>query len=106
MALKTYKPITPGRRFMQIVDRPDITEDKPHKPLTFGRRQKSGRNNLGRVTMGQRGRGHRRLYRDVDFRRNKDGVPGKIASIEYDPNRSARIALVFYKDGEKRYVLP
>lgn len=105
MALKSYKPITPGRRFMQIVDRTDITQDTPHKPLTFGRRQKAGRNNLGRVTMGQRGRGHRRLYRDIDFKRNKDGVPGKVSTIEYDPNRSCRIALVVYKDGEKRYIL-
>lgn len=105
MALKSYKPITPGRRFMQIVDRVDITADKPHKALTFGRRQKAGRNNLGRVTMGQRGGGHRRLYRDIDFKRNKDGVPGKIETIEYDPNRTCRIALVVYKDGERRYIL-
>jgi large subunit ribosomal protein L2 len=105
MGLKSFKPITPGRRFMTLVDRNDITKDKPHKPLTKGRRQKAGRNNLGRVTMGQRGRGHRRLYRDVDFKRNKDGVPGKVESIEYDPNRSARIALIIYKDGERRYIL-
>jgi len=105
MALKSYKPITPGRRWMQIVDRTEITTDKPLKRLTKGKRRIHGRNNAGRVTMESRGGGHKRRYRQIDFRRDKDGVPGKVVSIEYDPNRSARIALIQYEDGEKAYIL-
>jgi len=105
MGLKSYKPITPGRRFMTIVDRTDITADKPAKKLTRGKRRSSGRNNAGRVMMRHRGGGHKRSYRAVDFRRDKTGVPGIVATIEYDPNRSARIALVHYRDGDKRYII-
>jgi large subunit ribosomal protein L2 len=105
MGLKSYKPITPGRRFMQIVDRAEITADKPEKSLVSGKRRINGRNNTGRVMMRHRGGGHKRRYRLVDFRRDKDGVPGKVATIEYDPNRTARIALIHYVDGEKRYIL-
>jgi len=105
MPLKTFKPMTPGRRFMAIVDRSSITKQKPEKRLTRPKRRIDGRNNQGRITVRFRGGGHKRKYRIIDFRRDKDGVPGKISAIEYDPNRSARIALIHYLDGEKRYVL-
>jgi large subunit ribosomal protein L2 len=105
MGLKSYKPITPGRRYMTIVDRSDVTANRPYKPLTRGKRRIHGRNNAGRVTMEHRGGGAKRRYRVVDFRRDKEGVPGRIVSVEYDPNRSARIALVSYADGDWRYVI-
>jgi len=105
MALKGYRPVTPGRRFGTVSDHTEITETKPEKSLTKGIRKKGGRNNNGRVTSRFRGGGHRRAFRSIDFRRNKPGVPAKVASVEYDPNRSARIALLHYADGEKRYIL-
>lgn len=105
MGIKTFKPVTPSRRTMSVADFEEITRDQPEKALTSPLRRKSGRNNAGRITLRRRGGGHKRRYRIVDFQRDKDGVPGRVASIEYDPNRSARIALVVYADGEKRYVL-
>lgn len=105
MAIKKYKPSTPGQRFKSVSVFSDLTSKRPEKRLTGPNPKKAGRNNTGRITMRRRGGGHKRLYRAIDFRRDKDGVPGRVASIEYDPNRSARIALVVYADGEKRYVL-
>jgi large subunit ribosomal protein L2 len=105
MAIKGFKPTTPGRRGMTVVTFDELTTDRPHKPLTEGKSRISGRNNRGRITIWWRGRGHKRRYRMIDFRRDKIGVPGKVASIEYDPNRSANIALINYIDGEKRYIL-
>ncbi|MCI0416685.1 50S ribosomal protein L2 [bacterium] len=105
MAIKGFKPTSPGRRGMTVVTFDDLTADRPHKPLTEGKSRISGRNNKGRITIWWRGRGHKRRYRIIDFRRDKIGVPGKVASIEYDPNRSANIALINYADGEKRYIL-
>ena len=105
MAVKKYKPVTPSRRYFSVVDSSDITRDKPHKPLTKGKKRISGRNNYGRMTVRRRGGGHKRLYRVIDFKRDKRDVEAKVVSIEYDPNRSARIALLCYLDGEKRYIL-
>ena len=105
MSLKVYKPITPSRRFMTGFDFSDITADKPYKPLCEWLKTTGGRNHHGHVSFRHRGGGHRTLYRIIDFKRNKDGIPGKVASIEYDPNRTCRIALVNYKDGEKRYII-
>lgn len=105
MAIKKFKPYTPSRRSMSVVDTSDLTKKAPEKALTSGLSKKAGRNNQGRITMRRRGGGHKRRYREIDFRRNKDGVPGKIAAVEYDPNRSARIALVVYADGDKRYII-
>ncbi len=105
MAIKTYRPYTPSRRFTTVLDRSPITAEKPLKSLTAPKRRTGGRNSLGRVTMWHRGGGHKRSYRVIDFRRDKVNVPAKVASIEYDPNRSARIALLHYADGEKRYIL-
>lgn len=105
MPLKKFKPYTPSRRQMSVADFSGLTKKGPEKRLTERMHDGAGRNNLGRVTVRRRGGGHKRVYRSLDFRRNKDGVPGKVASIEYDPNRSARIALVHYPDGEKRYIL-
>jgi large subunit ribosomal protein L2 len=105
MAVKKYKPVTPSRRYFSVVDSSDITRDKPHKPLTKGKKRISGRNNYGRMTVRRRGGGHKRLYRVIDFKRDKRDVEAKVVSIEYDPNRSARIALLSYIDGEKRYIL-
>lgn len=105
MGLKKFKPTTPSRRGMSVSDFAEITKTTPEKALTQPNPGKAGRNNLGRVTMRRRGGGHKRLYRVVDFRREKAGVPCKVQSIEYDPNRSARIALVAYVDGEKRYII-
>jgi len=105
MGIKRFKPYTPSRRDMTVSDFAEVTADSPLKSLTTGKKKISGRNNQGRVTMRRRGGGHKRRYRDIDFLRNKDGIPGKVASIEYDPNRSARIALIAYVDGEKRYIL-
>ena len=105
MSIKVYKPTTPGRRFMSGYTFEEITKTEPEKSLVVSLKKKGGRNNLGRVTMRHRGGGHKRLYRIIDFKRNKIGVPGKVASVEYDPNRSARIALINYADGEKRYIL-
>lgn len=105
MALKSFKPITPGRRQMTVEDFSDLSKKRPEKALTRGKKRSSGRNNLGRVTMRRIGGGAKRLLRDIDFRREKDGIPAKVEHIEYDPNRSARIALLVYADGERRYIL-
>lgn len=105
MAIKKYKPVTPGRRGMTVDTFENITKKEPEKSLTVPLKSTGGRNNAGRITARHRGGGHKRLYRIIDFRRAKDGVPAKVAAIEYDPNRSARIALLHYADGEKAYIL-
>ncbi len=105
MPIKKFKPTSAGRRQMEVLVSPEITTDRPYKPLVEPKPKTGGRNNLGRVSAWQRGGGHKRRYRVIDFKRDKDGVPGKITTIEYDPNRSANIALVTYRDGEKRYIL-
>lgn len=105
MAIKQFKPYTPGRRFMTVQKNDNLTKKDPERSLLEPLHKKGGRNNRGRITMRHRGGGARRLYRVIDFKRNKLSVPGKIAAIEYDPNRNARIALVHYLDGEKRYIL-
>lgn len=105
MPLKKYKPTSPGRRGMTSSGRSEITKQKPEKALLTPLPRKSGRNNQGRISTRHQGGGHKRRYRLIDFKRNKVGVPARVAAIEYDPNRSARIALLFYVDGEKRYIL-
>lgn len=105
MAIQNYKPTSPGRRGMTVLTDERLAKKRPEKSLTEFHPVSGGRNNLGRVTTRFRGAGHRRLYRKVDFKRNKHGIPAKVAAIEYDPNRSARIALLHYADGEKRYIL-
>jgi large subunit ribosomal protein L2 len=105
MAVRKYKPTTPGRRGASVSGFDEITRDRPEKSLLAKGRNKAGRNTHGRVTARHQGGGNKRRYRLIDFRRNKDGVPAKVAAIEYDPNRSARIALLHYVDGEKRYIL-
>ena len=105
MAIRKYKPTSPGRRFQSSRDFDEITTDKPYRPLTEPLKKSGGRNNKGEVTIWWRGGGHKRAYRVVDFKRDKRDVPAKVATIEYDPNRSARIALITYADGEKRYIL-
>ena len=105
MPTKRYKPTSPGRRFQTVSDFAEITKKTPEKSLLEPKTRSSGRNVHGRITSRHRGGGHKRRYRVVDFRRNKDGVPAKVVGIEYDPNRNARIALLNYYDGEKRYIL-
>jgi large subunit ribosomal protein L2 len=105
MGLKKYKPTSPGRRFQTVSDFSEITKAEPEKSLLEPLPKKSGRNNKGRITTRHKGGGHKRRYRKIDFKRTKDGIPAKVASIEYDPNRSSRIALLHYNDGEKRYIL-
>ena len=105
MGLKKYKPTSPGRRFQTVSDFAEITRSTPEKSLLEPLPKNGGRNNNGRITTRHQGGGHKRRYRIIDFKRNKDGVPAKVATIEYDPNRSARIALLHYADGEKRYIL-
>jgi large subunit ribosomal protein L2 len=105
MPIKTYRPITPSRRFMTTVSREDITKETPEKSLTVGKRKTGGRTSTGRVAVRFIGGGHKQSYRKIDFKRDKNGVPAKVAAVEYDPNRSARIALLHYVDGEKRYIL-
>ena len=105
MAIKIYKPTSPGRRGMTGLTFSEITKTKPEKSLTVSLRKKGGRNNTGRTTVRHRGGGAKRKYRIIDFKRDKTGIPGKVAAIEYDPNRSANIALIHYVDGEKRYIL-
>jgi len=105
MGLKKYKPTSPGRRFQSVSDFAEITRTTPEKSLVQPLPKKGGRNNNGRITTRHQGGGHKRQYRVIDFKRNKDGVPAKVFSIEYDPNRSARIALLHYADGEKRYII-
>lgn len=105
MPVKKHKPTTPGQRFYISLNNDDVTKDKPERSLTTTKKQKGGRNNMGRVSTRHRGGGHKRRLRDVDFMRKRDGVEGKIAAIEYDPNRSSRIALVHYTDGIKKYII-
>ncbi len=105
MPVKSYRPTTPTRRFTSVLERNDITKDKPEKSLTVGKRKTGGRNSSGHVTSRFIGGGHKQTIRIIDFKRDKTGVPAKVAAIEYDPNRSARIALLHYVDGEKRYIL-
>lgn len=105
MALRKYNPITPGRRFYTVSDFAEITRSKPERSLVAKKTRSGGRNNQGRMTNINLGGGHKRRYRVIDFKRNKMDVPGKVAAIEYDPNRTARIALIHYLDGEKRYIL-
>ncbi len=105
MALRQLKPITPGTRFYSISSFDEITTDKPYKPLLRSIKRTGGRNNTGRITSRHRGGGHKRRYRIIDFKRNKIDMPATVETIEYDPNRSARIALVKYEDGERRYIL-
>ena len=105
MAIKSFKPYSAGRRFMTVASFDEITTDKPEKSLVERLKKNGGRNQQGRLTVRHQGGGHKRLYRIIDFKRNKDGIPAKVATIEYDPNRSARIALLNYADGEKRYII-
>jgi len=105
MGIKKFRPITPALRYKTLPDFEEITKTKPEKSLVRSLRRTGGRNNRGQVSCRHKGGGHRRLYRIIDFRRNKDDVPAKVIAIEYDPNRSARIALLQYADGEKRYIL-
>ena len=105
MPIKKYKPMTPGRRGMTTLAKDEITTSKPEKSLLAPLKSKGGRNNTGRITTRHQGSGHKRIYRIIDFKRNKDNVPARVATIEYDPNRSANIALLNYADGEKRYII-
>ena len=105
MGVKKYKPTSPGRRHGSVLDFAEITARKPEKSLTEPLHKTGGRNNHGRVTARRRGGGHKRKYRIIDWKRNKDGIPATVKTVEYDPNRSANIALLFYADGEKRYIL-
>ena len=106
MAVKIYKPTTNGRRNMSVLNyKKDITTDKPEKSLLVSKSKKAGRNNQGKITVRHHGGGAKQKYRIIDFKRNKDGIPGKVATIEYDPNRTANIALIHYADGEKRYII-
>jgi len=105
MALKKYKPVTPGQRFKVISTFDEITTNKPEESLLCPSPRSGGRNNSGKMTMRYLGGGHKKMYRFIDFKRDKDGIPATVKTIEYDPNRSARIALLFYADGEKRYII-
>ncbi|MDI6908150.1 MAG: 50S ribosomal protein L2 [Thermoanaerobacterales bacterium] len=105
MATKKYKPTSPGRRFVTVPDFADVTRKEPEKSLLAPLKRKGGRNNLGRLTVRHQGGGHKKQYRIIDFKRDKDGIPARVASIEYDPNRTANIALLHYADGEKRYII-
>jgi large subunit ribosomal protein L2 len=105
MPIKKLNPTSPGRRQMEVLVSPEISTDQPYKPLLEPKPRTGGRGNTGRVTSWQRGGGHKRRYRVIDFKRDKEGVPAKVSTIEYDPNRSANIALLTYRDGEKRYIL-
>src|SRR6202790_4778171 len=105
MGIKTFKPYTPSRRFLTMLDKREIKKQTPEKSLTESKNRTGGRNSHGEVTAWHRGGGHARRFRAIDFRREKIGIPAKVAAIEYDPNRSARIALLHYADGEKRYIL-
>lgn len=105
MGIRFYRAYTPGTRNRSVSDFQEITKSKPEKSLTSSNHRARGRNNRGVITCQQRGGGHKRLYRQIDFRRNKQGIPATVFSVEYDPNRNARIALLHYKDGEKRYIL-
>ncbi len=105
MGLKAHKPYTPSRRHMVLSDFADVTKSTPERSLVKAKKSKAGRNSAGRISVRHRGGGHKRRYRVIDFRRDKHGIPAKISGIEYDPNRSARIALLHYADGEKRYIV-
>ncbi len=105
MPIKTYRPTTPTRRFQTVTNRAELTRDRPEKSLASGQRRHGGRNNKGRVCIRFRGGGTKRRYREIDFKRQKHGISARVASVEYDPNRSANIALLHYADGEKRYIL-
>ena len=105
MAVKSFKPYSAGRRFMTVASFDEITASKPERSLVEPLKQNAGRNQQGKLTVRHQGGGHKRLYRVIDFKRMKDGIPAKVATIEYDPNRSARIALLHYIDGEKRYII-
>ncbi|MFZ2258937.1 MAG: 50S ribosomal protein L2 [Clostridiaceae bacterium] len=105
MAIRGFRPTTPSRRHMTMSTFEEITTDKPQKALLEPKKQKAGRNAHGKITVRHRGGGHKKNYRIIDFKRDKDGIPGKVATIEYDPNRTAFIALVVYADGEKRYII-
>ena len=105
MPVKTYRPTTPTRRFQTVISREDITKQKPEKSLVTGKKRTGGRSSTGRISSRFRGGGHKKAYREIDFKRDKNGIAAVVAAIEYDPNRSARIALLHYVDGEKRYIL-
>src|SRR4051794_14890085 len=105
MGIKKLKPTSPARRYQTYLTNEELSDVRPLKSLTVSKRGTSGRNNIGHITVRHRGGGHRRLYRAIDFKRDKAGIPAKVATIEYDPNRSARIALLNYVDGERRYIL-
>ena len=105
MAIRVYKPTSPARRFMSVLTFEEVTKKAPERSLLTDLRHKAGRNNSGKITVRHQGGGERRKYRIIDFKRNKDGIPAKVAAIEYDPNRTCFIALLFYADGEKRYIL-
>ena len=105
MAVKSFNPTTPSRRFTSVVSRADLTDKKPEKSLSSGKQRTGGRSSTGRISSRFRGGGHKKTYREIDFKRDKHGIVGVVASIEYDPNRSARIALLHYVDGEKRYII-
>src|SRR5438309_2641364 len=105
MPVKSYNPTTPTRRFQTVISREDITKQKPEKSLVEGKPKTGGRSSTGRVSSRFIGGGHKQSYRVIDFKRDKSGIPAKVAAIEYDPNRSARIALLHYADGEKRYII-
>jgi large subunit ribosomal protein L2 len=105
MGIKKLTPSSPARRYQTYLTNEEITASEPHKPLIVSKQRISGRNNHGHITVRHRGQGHKRYYRIIDFKRDKTGIPAKVATIEYDPNRSARIALIHYADGEKRYIL-
>ena len=105
MPIKTYRPTTPTRRFTTSIDRAGLSRERPEKGLVKGKKRSGGRNNEGRTAVRFRGGGHKRLLREIDYKRDKTGVPARVAAIEYDPNRSARVALLNYADGEKRYII-
>ncbi len=105
MGIKSFNPYTASRRFMTVLDKSEITKEQPEKALLESKKRSGGRNNHGEISSWHRGGGHKQQYRKIDFKRDKTGIPAKVASIEYDPNRSARLALLHYADGEKRYIL-
>ena len=105
MPLRNYRPTSPGRRNSMGYTFDEVTKTKPEKSLLVSKKQRSGRNNAGRISVRHRGGGHKQRVRIIDFKRDKDGVPGRVAAIEYDPGRSARLALIFYADGDKRYII-
>ena len=105
MGIRSYRPYTPGTRTRVVSDFSEVTRRKPERSLVVAKHRRKGRNNRGVITCRHRGGGHKRLYRIVDFRRNKIGVVGRVAAIQYDPHRNARLALLYYTDGEKRYIL-